>query len=400
MSSRLVSPSSLHNSRLYLAPIIIPVGDVLTYDWAVPFPPGTLYEICMFDKNGHTGGCQAAYTVTSPTTEPTCANVTLPPFLSVDAQVNNGPMSRYGWIEQCSDISVTPKNGTPPYTLTVAPSLQPPYNITSSDMKSINWTVTLSWAMPFFISVVDSAGNMWANGLLHSGSGSHTACLSGGTAQAMSPHMVKPVIAIGAGAGGLGLGLLILVIVLFCQRRRRLFNKRYVDRALHDPPTSPGTLSTQQTSRPSTALSGLQNNLLGTANRLPTYNIEPFIMPGEEEPLSRQSASPLPGATGRTLSSDNSSFGAQNQIYVVHHDSQAPPVTIYHEDGTRIVELPPRYPASGSGRSEGANETRAGRRSTSDSKSDGERADATATQRILREHRRPNVSKKSLGEGG
>ncbi|EDR07343.1 uncharacterized protein LACBIDRAFT_298408 [Laccaria bicolor S238N-H82] len=412
MSSRLVSPSSLHNSRLYLAPIIIPVGDVLTYDWAVPFPPGTLYEICMFDKNGHTGGCQAAYTVTSPTTEPTCANVTLPPFLSVDAQVNNGPMSRYGWIEQCSDISVTPKNGTPPYTLTVcsrlplhrshqhitrhivqvAPSLHPPYNITSSDMKSINWTVTLSWASPFFISVVDSAGNMWANGLLHSGSGSNTACLSGGTAQAMSPHMVKPVIAIGAGAGGLGLGLLILVVVLFCQRHRRHLKKRYVDR---DPPTTPGALSTQQTPA---ASRNLRNNLLGTTNRLPTYNIEPFIMPGEEEPLSRESGSPLPSATGRTLSSDNS-FGAQNQIYVVHHDSQAPPVTIYHEDGTRVVELPPRYPASGSGRSEGANETRAGRRSTSDSKSDGERADvtATATQRILREHRRPNVSKKSLG---
>jgi hypothetical protein len=53
-----------------------------------------------FDKNGHTGGCQATYTVTAPITDPTCANVTLPPLLSVDAQVKNGPMSRYGWIEQ------------------------------------------------------------------------------------------------------------------------------------------------------------------------------------------------------------------------------------------------------------------------------------------------------------
>jgi len=53
-----------------------------------------------FDKNGHTGGCQAAYTVTSPIDNATCANVTLPSLLSVDAQVNNGPMSRYGWIEQ------------------------------------------------------------------------------------------------------------------------------------------------------------------------------------------------------------------------------------------------------------------------------------------------------------
>ena len=214
-----------------------------------------------------------------------------------------------------------------------------------------------------------------------------------------SPHTVKSVVAIGAGAGGLGVGLLILVVVLFFQRRHRLFNKRYVARAL-DPPATPGALSTQQTPVPSTVLGSLRNNLLGSSNRLPTYNIEPFIMPGEEEPLSRDRASPLPSPASRTLSSDNSSYGAQNQIYVVHHDSQAPPVTIYHEDGTRIVELPPRYPASGSGRSEGASESRAGRRSRSDSRSDGERADATATQRILREHRRPTVAKKSPLEGG
>lgn len=216
-----------------------------------------------------------------------------------------------------------------------------------------------------------------------------------------SPHTVKSVIAIGAGAGGLGVGLLILVVVLFFQRRQRL----YVDRALHDPPTTPGSLlSTRETPVPSTALSSLRTNLLGGPNRLPTYNIEPFIMPGEGEPLSRESVSPLPGAAGRrTLSSDSnsSSFGTQNQIYVVHHDSHAPPVTIYHEDGTRVVELPPRYPASGSGRSEGADEARAvGRRSGSDSRSDGERADAMpVTQRILREHRRPTVFKKSPREG-
>jgi hypothetical protein len=214
-----------------------------------------------------------------------------------------------------------------------------------------------------------------------------------------SPHTVKSVIAIGAGAGGLGVGLLILVVVLFFQRRHRL-SKRYVDQALHVPPTTPGALSTRETPVPSTPLSSLRSNLLRTRNRSLTYNIEPFIMPGEEEPLSRESVSPVPGGIGRTVSSDDSPFGTQNQIYVVHHDSQAPPVTIYHEDGTRIVELPPRYAASDSGLSEGANEARTGRRSRSDSRSDGERADATATQRILREHRRPTVSKKSPLEGG
>ena len=90
-----------------------------------------------------------------------------------------------------------PKNGTAPYTLTVssshmvfqdftikpsiqvAPALHPPYNITLPNQNSINWTVSLSWASPFFISLADSAGNMWSNGPLHSGGGGTTACLTG-----------------------------------------------------------------------------------------------------------------------------------------------------------------------------------------------------------------------------
>lgn len=64
------------------------------------------------------------------------------------------------------------------YLPQIAPALHPPYNITSPDMRSINWTVALSWATPFFLSVVDSAGNMWANGLLHSGAGTTSACLA------------------------------------------------------------------------------------------------------------------------------------------------------------------------------------------------------------------------------
>lgn len=61
-----------------------------------------LNYIRKFDKNGNTGGCQATYTVIPATTAPTCANVTFPPLLSVNAQVDNGPMSQYGWIDQVS----------------------------------------------------------------------------------------------------------------------------------------------------------------------------------------------------------------------------------------------------------------------------------------------------------
>ena len=160
-------------------PFVIEVGDVLTYDWAVPFAPGTIYQICMFDKNGNTGGCQGAYTMIPSLTSdtPSCENATYPPQLEVEGIVNNGPISTYGWIEQCSDIKVVPKGGTPPYTFTVAPSLHPPYNITGDG--AMNWTVSLSWSTGFFISVADSAGAMWSNGLLHSGGPGTTGCLAG-----------------------------------------------------------------------------------------------------------------------------------------------------------------------------------------------------------------------------
>lgn len=69
---------------------------------------------------GNTGGCQAVYTVIPPTSNPTCNNVTYPETLSVSATENLGPLSQYGWPEQCTDISVTPTGGTPPYTLTVS----------------------------------------------------------------------------------------------------------------------------------------------------------------------------------------------------------------------------------------------------------------------------------------
>lgn len=96
-----------------------------------------------FDKNGNTGGCQSTYTVIPPVVQdeaPSCPNVTFPQGpLDVEAMVHDGPMSQFGWIDQvgasvisgrhrqteidplwqCTDIQVTPKNGTPPYTFTV-----------------------------------------------------------------------------------------------------------------------------------------------------------------------------------------------------------------------------------------------------------------------------------------
>jgi len=111
----------------FITPFTIAMGSGLSFDWQVPFAPGTQYQICMWDANGVPGGCQAMYTVVqnSTVTQPTCQNVTFPALLDVEATVPGGPMSQYGFINQCTDLFVRPKSGKPPYTLTVAPALHP-----------------------------------------------------------------------------------------------------------------------------------------------------------------------------------------------------------------------------------------------------------------------------------
>ena len=132
-------------------------------------------QICMFDANGYTGGCQSVVSIVPNTTalSRTCTNETLSwpeGPLDVGAGDNQGPLSWTAWPEQCSDLQFTPKNGTPPYTLQIAPASHPPYNATLQDMSTFSeidvvrpegsklipfadWTVALTWATPFFVSV-------------------------------------------------------------------------------------------------------------------------------------------------------------------------------------------------------------------------------------------------------
>ncbi|KAF5313561.1 hypothetical protein D9611_010191 [Ephemerocybe angulata] len=70
------------------------------------------------------------------------------------------------------------------------------------------------------------------------------------------------------------------------------------------------------------------------------YQVEPFRMPPPSEDGYLHPASPPPSNI-RTNSSDPNR--TENKVYVAHHDGNAAPVTIYHEDGTELVELPPRY---------------------------------------------------------
>ncbi|THV06094.1 hypothetical protein K435DRAFT_712148 [Dendrothele bispora CBS 962.96] len=325
----------------FVFPFLVDAGSSLNFDWQVPFGPGTLYQICMFDKNGNTGGCQGLYTVIANNSTPSCNNATFPLGpLDVEAIVHDGPLSQYGWIDQCTDIQVTPKNGTPPYIFTVAPTLHPPWNITSDTMSSMNWTVQLSWASSFFISVVDADGNFWAYGPLHSGGNGPTTCLSKSSSQEEDDGVSK-VTAIGAGVGGAIGGLLLGGAIAICflrQRRKKYKTETYMDLAQGSPTHAPFI-------DPFPHTPGTDSHLSGNASTIGTgastgYLVEPFTLPGE--PRSPTDTNPRGSGHGHTGSGSDSAPG-RNNVYVVHHDGGRAPITVYHADGTEIVELPPRY---------------------------------------------------------
>jgi hypothetical protein len=138
--------SMLVYSSASTTPYVIPVGGGPTFDWEVPFAPGTQYQICMFDVNGNSGGCQATYTMitNSSTSSPSCQSSLPAPAskaLQVGASTSSGTLSNYGTVNQCSSLSVSPTGGSAPYTLTIAPASHPPYNITSNG--DISWQVAL-----------------------------------------------------------------------------------------------------------------------------------------------------------------------------------------------------------------------------------------------------------------
>ncbi|GJE99940.1 hypothetical protein PsYK624_162160 [Phanerochaete sordida] len=165
-------------------PLDIPAGSGPSFDWPVPFAPFTEYQVCMFDAANNTGGCQDIYTVypTSSSTVTGTPNCTIlsdshvNQALGVAAETSTGPLSKTSTVGQCADISVLPTNGTPPYTLTISPTLRAPLIKTSDTMGPINDTISLSWGSSFFVSLADSSGMRWSIGPLHTGNGS-TACL-------------------------------------------------------------------------------------------------------------------------------------------------------------------------------------------------------------------------------
>ncbi|RDX56255.1 hypothetical protein OH76DRAFT_608017 [Lentinus brumalis] len=378
----------------FVVPLVITAGSGTSFDWPVPFIPGTQFQICMMASNGATGGCQEIYTVYQPPNTtldnpPTCQNLTYPAgALDVTAKTQDGSWSQYGWIDQCTDITVKPNNGTPPFTYTIAPALRPPINFTSDTQDTVDWTVSLAFGLPFWLSVIDSSGYTWTNGPLHSGGGGSTACLTQSSTESGGGVSTGGVI--GAAFGSLIIGLIVgaLGLYLFYRRRHESEYTSYGGLALRrksseplnldssaygfvQPPSSSASGTFQRTH--SSGLGDIDPYVYSPANE--SYN--PYNQtspPHSAHQAQNPSFSDRPGPSSPPLeqqsshaytpSSSSSAGGAvsptstvappmprspmggpgHQHVYVVHHDGgRPPPVTVFTSDGTEVVELPPQY---------------------------------------------------------
>lgn len=158
---------------------------------------------------------------------------------------------------------------------------------------------------------------------------------------------VSPGAAAGAGVGGLLLGVFIGLAFMFLFNRKKM--KTLEQQALlvdlagdaYGSGSYPSLYNSGPTQYHAVPSHGGVDSMGGHQRRTPTsgsyqYHIEPFTMPPSS---TGEGAPPTPGGT-LTPNRRN----PEGKVYVVHHDSQTAPVTIYHEDGTEVVELPPRYP--------------------------------------------------------
>ncbi|KAL1952260.1 hypothetical protein VTO73DRAFT_1409 [Trametes versicolor] len=366
----------------FIVPFVIPAGDNLatSFDWVVPFVPGTQFQMCMVASNGVTGGCQNIYTVyqrpnTTLDNPPTCFNLTYPHApLGVDASLGGGgAWSQYGWVDQCSDISLKPTNGTPPFSYSIAPALHPPFNFTSDTTDAFNWTVSLMYGMPFFVTVSDANGVGWSNGPIHPTGAGNTSCLDLDAAlhpQSLhSPAGISPGGAAGLAIGTLVLGALIGLLGSYLLARWKFKNRSpsqafAYGRKLSDPSDTP-TLSQYP---PSSAMSTTygssgqrgghadEHGLLAGSPATPAFSHnqsfslserdDGIVSPGHQHSPSAGSSTVSPTSAGVPPRSPLGGAGqnSASHVYVVHHDAgRPPPVTVFTSDGTEVVELPPQY---------------------------------------------------------
>ncbi|KAJ7611467.1 hypothetical protein B0H17DRAFT_1221133 [Mycena rosella] len=145
-----VAPYSLVVYTSYVTILAMFLCSGLSFDWDVRLLPG----------HSTRSACGIRTEFLADASQFESRSVTFPTLLDVDAMVpaahcrNTGSSTRFAppfrrintdaiLFQQCTDLSLTPESGKPPFSLTVAPALHPPYNITSNSMDPIDWTVSV-----------------------------------------------------------------------------------------------------------------------------------------------------------------------------------------------------------------------------------------------------------------
>ena len=86
--------------------------------------------------------------------------------------------------------------------------------------------------------------------------------------------------------------------------------------------------------------------MLNRLTHLPShYQVEPYTVPFEDDTL-QPGRTPSVSAVTPAPPTEPPPAPSSSHVYVVHHDGGRPPVTVYHQDGTEVLELPPRYMGS------------------------------------------------------
>lgn len=246
-------PSFPYFLRIYTPitdkPLIVPAGNgpMNEFNFTLPhdFAPQTVYQMCMVDAQGNSGGCLDQYSVVPSTSgiPASCVNATFAPAtlpVNFTADGHAGPASTNGFFDQCSSLHVTPLAGTPPFTLTIAPSLHPPFNITTNKLETVSWQIDLSWGLNFWISMSDSTGVAWSAGPMHAGGPGSTDCLA--TRRRFSGGDVAGA-SVGSLLAGCLLGLIPFVISHLRMKRREVKTSQLGADLAHSAPVTPFVFS-------------------------------------------------------------------------------------------------------------------------------------------------------------
>jgi hypothetical protein len=218
----------------------------------------------------------------------------------------------------------------------------------------------------FYISVIDSVGNAWSNGPLHSGAGKSATCLLVSDNEygiinltihnintpcrvyaPKKPFPITLVSSIGSGVGGLLLGPTITFIFLWYRSKRKKPTEDFIIMGTSGGPRDLGRgLSIDHSNYRSPPYSPFRFPVV-TGNHESQHRIEPFVFSSTTEEggifLGRTPSIGSRSEPDSYVGSTQNLSQPPQQVYMVHHDSSLVPFPVYSLDGTQVIELPPTY---------------------------------------------------------